>query len=157
MYEKLFEPINIGTLQIKNRFVIPAISTLDATTDGACTEQYAAYLERRAQGGWGLIITEYYGIAPNVGFFSRMNGIWNEELIKGHKEMTDRVHKAGAKIGAQINHAGRESFTEVTAENVVAPLLILMFLPNMQYLKLYLENYQFLKSKILLVNMVTRL
>lgn len=121
MYDKLFEPINIGTLQIKNRFVIPAISTLDATEDGACTEQYAAYLERRAQGGWGLIITEYYGIAPNVGFFSRMNGIWNEELIQGHKKMTDRVHKAGAKIGAQINHAGRESFTEITTENVVAP------------------------------------
>ncbi len=121
MYEKLFQPIKIGGLELKNRLVVPSISTLDATEDGDCTEQYVSYLERKAQGGWSLIIAEYYGVGPNVGFFSRANGIWNDELLENHKKMVDRVHKAGAKLGAQINHAGREAFTAVTTENVVAP------------------------------------
>lgn len=122
MYEKLFEPFCInGKLKLKNRLVVPAMSTLTATPEGASTEQFAAYLERKAQGGWGLIITEYYGVAPNVGFFPAMLGIWNDELIETHKVITDRVHKAGAKIAAQISHSGRETFIGVSDENLVAP------------------------------------
>lgn len=121
MYEALFSPIKIGSMELKNRLVVPAMSTLTATPEGASTEQFAAYLERKAQGGWGLIITEYFGIKPYVGFFPRMLGIWNEELVETHRQVTDRVHKAGAKIAAQISHSGRETFIGVSDENLVAP------------------------------------
>lgn len=110
MYDKLFEPIKIGSMELKNRLVVPAMSTLTATPDGASTEQFIAYHERKAKGGWGLVITEYYGIAPYVGFFPRMLGIWNDELIESHRKLTDRVHAAGGKIAAQISHSGRETF-----------------------------------------------
>lgn len=121
MYEKLFQPIKIGTMEVKNRLVVPAMSTLTATLEGAATEQFIAYHERKAKGGWGLIITEYYGVAPYVGFFPRMLGIWNEELIESHRELTERVHAAGAKIAAQISHSGRETYIAVSDENLVAP------------------------------------
>lgn len=121
MYEKLFQPIKIGTMEVKNRLVVPAMSTLTATPEGAATEQFIAYHERKAKGGWGLIITEYYGVAPYVGFFPRMLGIWNEELIESHRELTERVHAAGAKIAAQISHSGRETYIAVSDENLVAP------------------------------------
>lgn len=121
MYSKLFEPIKIGNLELKNRLIVPAMSTLTATTDGACTEQFIAYHERKAQGGWGLVVTEYFGIKPNAGFFPRMLGIWNDELIESHRQLTDRVHAVGGKIAAQISHAGRETFTGITDENLVAP------------------------------------
>lgn len=121
MYERLFEPIKIGTMEVKNRLVVPAMSTLTATKEGASTEQFIAYHERKAQGGWGLIITEYYGVAPHVGFFPRMLGIWNDELVENHKELTRRVHKAGAKIAAQISHSGRETYIGESDENLVAP------------------------------------
>ena len=121
MYEALFEPIKIGSMELKNRLFVPAMSTLTATPEGASTEQFIAYLERKAQGGWGFIITDYFGVAPYVGFFPRMLGIWNDELIESHKELTRRVHAAGAKIGAQISHSGRETFIAVSDENLVAP------------------------------------
>lgn len=121
MYDKLFEPMKIGTMEVKNRLVVPAMSTLTATPEGASTEQFIAYHERKAKGGWGLIITEYFGVAPNVGFFPKMLGIWNDELIESHKELTRRVHAAGAKIAAQISHSGRETFIGVSDENLVAP------------------------------------
>ena len=121
MYENLFEPMKIGKMEVKNRLVVPAMSTLTATPEGACTDQFVKYIERKAQGGWGLIITEYYGVAPNVGFFPRMLGIWNEELIENHKKVTKAAHDAGAKIAAQISHSGRETFIGVSDENLVAP------------------------------------
>lgn len=121
MYENLFQPIKIGNMELKNRLFVPAMSTLTATPEGASTEQFAAYLERKAKGGWGLIITEYFGVAPYVGFFPRMLGIWNDELIETHREVTERVHRAGAKIAAQISHSGRETYIAVSDENLVAP------------------------------------
>ncbi len=121
MYEKLFQPMKIGTMELKNRLVVPAMSTLTATPEGACTEQFIAYHERKAQGGWGLVITEYYGVAPYVGFFPSMLGIWNDELVENHRQLTDRVHAAGGKIAAQISHSGRETFIGVSDENLVAP------------------------------------
>lgn len=121
MYEKLFEPIKIGSMELKNRLVVPAMSTLTATPEGACTEQFIAYHERKAKGGWGLVITEYYGIAPHVGFFPSMLGIWNDELVENHKQLTNRVHAVGGKIAAQISHSGRETFIAVSDENLVAP------------------------------------
>lgn len=121
MYDALFEPTRIGTMELKNRLVVPAMSTLTATPEGASTEQLIAYHERKAQGGWGLIITEYFGVAPHVGFFPRMLGIWNDELVESHRRLTERVHAAGAKIAAQISHSGRETYIEETDENLVAP------------------------------------
>lgn len=121
MYSNLFEPMSIGKMDVKNRLVVPAMSTLTATPDGACTEQFVKYIERKAQGGWGLIITEYYGVAPHVGFFPRMLGIWNDELVENHKQVAEAAHRGGAKIAAQISHSGRETFTGVTDKNLVAP------------------------------------
>lgn len=121
MYDNLFEPMKIGKMEVKNRLVVPAMSTLTATPEGACTEQFVKYIERKAQGGWGLIITEYYGVAPNVGFFPRMLGIWNDELVENHKQVSAAAHRGGAKIAAQISHSGRETFIAVSDENLVAP------------------------------------
>lgn len=121
MYSKLFEPIKIGSLELKNRLIVPAMSTLAATPEGASTEQFIAYHERKARGGWGLVVTEYFGIAPHVGFFPRMLGIWNEELMESHRELTSRVHAAGGKIAAQISHSGRETFIGISDENLAAP------------------------------------
>ncbi|CAI1115314.1 FAD-dependent oxidoreductase [Serratia quinivorans] len=120
MFKKLFTAGRIGELTLENRMIVTSISTLTATDEGYATEQLMAYLERKAQGGWAMIITEYYAIAPHVGFFPRALGIWNDDLIKNHSELTRRVHSAGAKIAAQISHAGREIYRDHPRENAVS-------------------------------------
>ena len=49
---------------IRNRLVVPPMVTDFCTGDGKATERYIAYHEEKAKGGWGLIITEDYGIDP---------------------------------------------------------------------------------------------
>lgn len=118
---KVLEPIKIGKLELKNRMVVSAMVTNYCTPDGMATEKFIAYHEHKAQGEWGLIITEDYAVTPKAGGFVRLPGLWEDEQIESHRKLTQRVHAAGGKIAAQIYHAGRETSSEVTGEQPVAP------------------------------------
>jgi len=117
----LFETIRINGLELKNRMVVSAMVTNFCNEDGTPTEKYLAYHEKKAQGGWGLVITENYAVTPDAGGFKRLPGLWNDALIDSHKELTRRVHQAGGRIVAQIYHAGRETSSAVTGVKPVAP------------------------------------
>lgn len=118
---KAFEPITINKLNLKNRLIVSAMVTNYCTKEGMTTEQYIAYHERKAKGGWGLIITEDYKINPTAGGFTNLPELWNDEQVEDHKKLTKRIHLAGGKIAAQIYHAGRETSSQVTGEKPIAP------------------------------------
>jgi 2,4-dienoyl-CoA reductase-like NADH-dependent reductase (Old Yellow Enzyme family) len=126
MFEALFQPIHIGTLEIKNRMIVPAMvtNTVHPTQDGRLTERYIAYHEAKAKGGWGLIITEDYPVSPNAGGFLYLPGLWDDEHIQGNLELTGRVHAAGCRIFTQIYHAGRQTTSAVCGIQPVAPSAI---------------------------------
>ena len=90
---KIFEPLKLKKLELKNRMVVSAMVTNYCTPDGMATEKFIAYHEHKAKGGWGLIITEDYAITKT----------------------------AGGTIAAQIYHAGRETSSAITGEQPVAP------------------------------------
>ena len=117
----LFEPITINGMRLKNRMVVSAMVSNFANEDGTASEKFIAYHEHKAQGGWGLIITEDYAITPDAGGFKKLPGLWDDSLIPSHKKLTERVHKAGGKIAAQIYHAGRETCREITGAPPIAP------------------------------------
>lgn len=117
----LFEEIDIGTMRLKNRLIVPAMSTRFAGEDGKATEQFTAYHEARAQGGWGLIITENFLIDKGVGVKKELPGLWMDDQIEGYREMTDRIHQAGSRICAQIYHAGRNTHSGITGLHNVGP------------------------------------
>lgn len=118
---KLLEPIHIHGLELKNRMVVSAMVTNYCTPDGLPTEQYTAYHETKARGGWGLVITEDYAVTPDAGSFKRLPGLWEDGQIPHHRAFTDRIHNAGGLIAAQIYHAGRETSSAVTGTRPVAP------------------------------------
>ena len=55
-FEAMFQPIQIGPVTVKNRFVVPPMGNNFANTDGTMSEQSVAYYRERAKGG-----------APDVG------------------------------------------------------------------------------------------
>lgn len=118
---KLFEPITIKGLKLKNRMVVSAMVTNYCTPDGMATEKFIAYHEHKAKGGWGLIITEDYAVTRTAGGFVRLPGLWEDAQIESHRKLTDRIHAAGGKIAAQIYHAGRETSSAITGERCIAP------------------------------------
>ena len=118
---KVFEPMKINGLELKNRMVVSAMVTNYCTPDGKATEKFIAYHEHKAKGGWGLIITEDYAVTPTAGGFVNLPGLWEDGQIESHRKLTERVHAAGGKIAAQIYHAGRETSSAVTGVQPVAP------------------------------------
>ncbi|HEY3353260.1 MAG TPA: FAD-dependent oxidoreductase, partial [Polyangia bacterium] len=104
----LLSPLRVGSIELKNRMAVAAMVTDYCDHDGMPTAQYIAYHEARAKGGFGLIITEDYAVDPlGRGFWCA--GLWKDEQIAPHSELTTRVHAAGAKIFAQIYHCGRQT------------------------------------------------
>ncbi len=121
---KLLQPIKIQNLEIKNRMVVSAMVTNYCQENGLPTEKWMRYHEEKAKGGWGLIITEDFCIAPKVGGFVCLPGLWEDSQIPAYQNFTDRIHRAGGKIAAQIYHAGRETCSAITGIPNVAPSAI---------------------------------
>ncbi|MFN3144607.1 MAG: FAD-dependent oxidoreductase [Paracoccaceae bacterium] len=107
-YPHLLAPLDLGFVTLPNRVLMGSMHTgLEETRDWARVgEFYAA----RARGGVGLMVTG--GMAPNRegGVFPGAAGLFTDEDMAGHRQVTDRVHDAGGRIAMQILHAGRYAY-----------------------------------------------
>lgn len=123
-YPVLLSPIKIGTMEVKNRFVVPPMGTNFANPDGSMSRQLIDYWAARAKGGYGLLIVEIAAVDPLGKAIPWQLGIWDDKFISGWKQLTDEVHKYGAKIAVQLHHAGRQTTHEVIGAQPVAPSAI---------------------------------
>jgi 2,4-dienoyl-CoA reductase-like NADH-dependent reductase (Old Yellow Enzyme family)/thioredoxin reductase len=108
-FSKLFSPIKVGSLELKNRFVIPPMATTLANEDGTMSQALIDYWVTRAKGGWGLMIIEFTAIDPLGKVGPCHPCIWNDDFVDGLKQLTDAVHQYGAKIAIQLSHTGRQT------------------------------------------------
>ncbi len=104
-YERLFTPITIHALELKNRIIMPAIHHL-YTEEGRCTDKFSRYYWRRVEGGAGLIFVgscrfDEYGAKTNS------MSLASDDMIPGWQAFTQGVHKRGGRVGVQLYHAGR--------------------------------------------------
>jgi len=106
----LFSPMKIGSCEIKNRIVMAPMLMGFGEFSGKPTEKMMDYYEERAKGGTGLIITEITRINDKTGAaaFAQLS-MSKDELIKPMSELSDRIHKHGAKLFVQLHHPGRQN------------------------------------------------
>ena len=104
-FKKLFEPIKIGSLEIKNRYVLNAMHLGWEDNDYVSQRIIDFYVER-AKGGAGLIIVGGFKI-DHIGAGPTMLSIADDDHLPDLKKLTDEVKKEGARIFAQLFHAGR--------------------------------------------------
>ena len=121
---KLFSSFSIGTMEIRNRIVMPPMATHYASPEGFVTDRQIAYYVERAKGGVGYITVEHTGILQQGKASSKMLLINSDEHASGIQTLIEAVHKAGGKIAVQINHAGRQTSSVVTGLPIVGPSAI---------------------------------
>ena len=109
---KLFSPLTIGNLTLKNRIVVSPMCMYSAV-DGFAAEWHLVHLGSRAVGGAGLIIQEATAISPEGRISDGDLGIWKEDHIEKLKQITSFIKSQGAAVGIQLAHAGRKASTEV--------------------------------------------
>jgi len=105
-YEVLFEPMNIGSVRIKNRFVMPAMDSCTTTKDHTFTDHSIAYYAKRAEGGFGLLITEYMAVCPQGLGNEAEVAVWDDKFIPNIKQLADEVHANNGIIFGQLHHIG---------------------------------------------------
>jgi len=129
-FKKIFEPTNIGQMQLKNRIVMPPMGTNYAEAGGAVSQRMLDYYEARARGGTGLIIVE--GSAPglqcNISFLgspSYQASLGDDKFIPGWQKLTDAAHKYSAKVAIQIMHGTLENWNgkavQVSPSSLIVP------------------------------------
>ncbi len=102
---KLFEPLTIGRLTLKNRVVMPPMTRSRAHPDGVQPEIAETYYAQRA--GAGLIVSEGTQPSAQGQGYCRTPGIHTDEQIRAWRKVTDAVHAAGGLIFLQLMHIGR--------------------------------------------------
>jgi 2,4-dienoyl-CoA reductase (NADPH2) len=119
-YKWLFSPLRIGPVVVPNRIVFSAHLT-NYAEDGLPSEQHAAYYEARAAGGAGLVITEEHSTHATDWPYEKLIHGFHPEVIPGYRHITERVHRHGVPIFAQINHNGGQASSMYTRLPVWAP------------------------------------
>jgi len=126
--ERLFKPIEIGGVEIRNRIVMSPMVTHFASDRGTVSERLIDYYVERAKGGVGLIITEACYVRADGRRKKYRLSISKDDDIQGLRKLTQAVRKCGAKIGAQLVHGGRVCFSAdideipVSASSIPGPL-----------------------------------
>ncbi|MFC6585100.1 FAD-dependent oxidoreductase [Sulfitobacter aestuariivivens] len=113
-YDILFTPLQIGPVKTKNRFFqVPHCTGMGHVRPRMLAEMRGV----KAEGGWGVVCTEYNSIHPSSDDFKHVSAsLWDESDIRAHRLMTDKIHMHGALAGAELWYGGARSANMMTRE-----------------------------------------
>ena len=112
---KLFSPLTIRSVTLKNRIVMSPMCQY-SSTDGFSNDWHFVHLGTRAAGGAGLIIAEATAVLPEGRISPGDLGLWKDEHIANLKRIVDFIHGFGSRAGIQLAHAGRKASCAVPWE-----------------------------------------
>ena len=103
-HDILFEPLQIGPVTAKNRFYqVPHCTGMGWRRPNAL----AAMRGIKAEGGWGVVNTEYCSVHPTSDNEAFPNAaLWDDDDILANALMVDAVHAHGALAGVELWLAG---------------------------------------------------
>jgi len=125
MSSKLFTPVMLGALHLRNRIVMaPMTRSRSGLEDGVPSEIVPLYYAQRATAG--LIISEGVSPSPIGRGYLMTPGIYSDAQVERWREVTDAVHREGGLIAIQLMHTGRISNPGALPEDAapVAPSAI---------------------------------
>lgn len=105
---KLFSPIKVGGVEIKNRAWVSPMCQYSAV-NGMMQDWHAVNYGAYITGGAGLVMVEATAIRPEGRITPGCTGIWNDQQAQVMAEIPRFAHKYGVKVGIQLAHAGRKA------------------------------------------------
>lgn len=124
-YPHIFEPMTIRQMTVKNRVVMTPMGTNFGEQNGEMSFLHINYYEQRAKGGTGLLIVENASVdSPQGSNGTTQLRIDLDNYIPRLYKLCENVHKHGACIAIQLNHAGASAMSSrigmqpVSASNI---------------------------------------
>lgn len=103
-----FEPLRIGSLSLKNRFVAAAMATRYPDARGNVTDVLLDYYAHLALLGLGMIVVEAAAISSDGRGWSRELAAWQPDNVSGLAQVAEILRERGATAILQLHHAGRQ-------------------------------------------------
>jgi len=103
-FDILFEPIQIGPVTAKNRFYqVPHCTGMGWQRPNMLAKMRAM----KAEGGWGVVNTEYCSIHPSSDdLLHPYATLWDKSDVRAHRMMTEKMHEHGALAGVELWYSG---------------------------------------------------
>ena len=113
-FDILFEPVKIGPVTAPNRFYqVPHCTGMGHPLP----KTLAAMREIKAEGGWGVVCTEYCSIHPTSDDAPYpYASLWDDEDVRGQALMTEAVHRHGSLAGVELWYGGMSTCNRFSRE-----------------------------------------
>lgn len=99
MFDLLFTPLRVGTVEIPNRLVMSPMTTGFCEADETVGERFIHFYGARAKGGAGWIIIPFTPVSVGVAVEP---GIYDDRFLPGILRLNEALHAAGAKSACQL-------------------------------------------------------
>jgi len=119
----LFEPFRLSSaLALKNRILLAPCTRCRAVEGLVPTPGAVDYYGSRAAAG--MMVTEALLVRADTQGYRDTPGIWSKQQIAGWARVTERVHRAGGLLLAQLWHLGRLSHPHYSGVEPVGPSVV---------------------------------
>ena len=119
-YPKLFAPIRIGPLELRNRLLMSAMTTGFGFDDGAPDERAIAYFAERTK-GVGLAVVAFGAVAPEGRVEEKLPWMWRPDAEQVMRPLAAAIRAQGALPCLQLGHGGRQVSPRVIGGPPVGP------------------------------------
>jgi dimethylglycine catabolism A len=120
----LLTPARIGNVEIRNRIVMPPMTTRLSDEDGHVTDDTVNYYMARVRGGVGLITVEMASPTKAGRHRRRELGIYDDRFLPGLTRLAAAIRAGGAKASIQLGHGGGHTRLDICGETPLAPSAI---------------------------------
>src|SRR5690606_35087497 len=118
MTSKLFSPIVLRNMELRNRIVVSPMG-MGLAVEGCASDWYLMHFGNLALSGAGLVILGATGVNPEGRSSPHCLGIWNDAQVESFQPMLSFCRRHGvAKIGIQLQHSGRKGSVAPPFENL---------------------------------------
>ncbi|MDF1552765.1 MAG: NADH:flavin oxidoreductase [Deferrisomatales bacterium] len=101
----MHDPLVLNGLRLRNRLVLPPVTTNFGTADGQVTDDILGFYERRAR-DVGMVVVEATAVRGDGRLVTRSLGIWDDAQQAGMARLAETIQARGAAATLQINHGG---------------------------------------------------
>lgn len=100
----------------RNRVALAPLTNQQSHDDGTLSDDERRWLERRAEGGFGVVATCASHVSADGKGFDGQLGVWNDEQLPGLRSLAAALSARGALGMVQLYHGGVRSPSRLTGQ-----------------------------------------
>lgn len=110
----LFSPARLGGATLENRLAVAPMTTTQSHADGSVSDAEAAWLERLAADGYGMVITCAAAISRTSIAFPNQMSLGDDRLLPGLRALAARMKRHPSLAVVQLCHGGSRAIPSLT-------------------------------------------